>query len=91
MEETNDKWIYFLYADTEFYTSETKVVGVYLNHTDAINHANSIRNISSRQEGVCGTYWKQEYAGLRYYIRKFKLGRRQAKGTTHRGLTVTAA
>ena len=82
------KYIYLLNVDTEFFSSETRVLGCYLTLTEALVHVEKIRNVTPVQCGVFGSFWKNETAGLRYYLRKFALGSQQKKDTTFRGEVV---
>jgi len=82
------KYIYLLNVDTEFFSSETRVLGCYLTLTEAVVRVEQIRNITPVQCGVFGSFWKNETSGLRYYLRKFALGSQQKKGTTFRGQVV---
>ena len=79
------KYVYLLNADTEFYSSETRVLGCYLTLKEALDHMAKVRDTTPVQHGVFGSFWQNKNAGLRYYLRKFALGSHQKLNTSHRG------
>jgi hypothetical protein len=87
MSSSSSKSVYLVCQDTEFYSSETKVLGVYLSLEEALQRVARLRGIGEMQEGRFGSFWKNKEAGLRFYLRAFRLG--EQPDTTHRGNTVT--
>jgi len=83
---SSSKSVYLVCQDTEYYSSETKVLGVYLSQEEALQRVALVRGIGEMQQGSFGTFWKKEEAGLRFYLRSFQLG--DQRDTTHRGVTV---
>ena len=81
------KCVYLVCQDTECYSSETKVIGVYLWLQEAVQRVLRLRGIGKMQQGPYGSFWKNNEAGLRFYLRSFKLG--EQRDTTHRGKSVT--
>tara|TARA_B100000519_G_C14122770_1_gene381322 strand:+ start:631 stop:888 length:258 start_codon:yes stop_codon:yes gene_type:complete len=82
------KSVYLVCQDTEFYSSETKVLGVYLWLEEAVQKVSRLRGIGEMQQGSFGSFWKTQ-SGLRFYIRSFDLG--EQRDMTHRGKSVTVA
>ena len=82
------KSVYLVNVDTEFFHSETRVLGCYLTLEEAVDHMAKVTNITPVQHDVFGSFWQNKNAGLRYYLRKFALGRHQKQDTTHRGIAV---
>lgn len=82
------KSIYLVNCDTELYSSETRVLGVYLTIEEAIARVQKEHGVGKLQSGCFGSFWQNKQAGLRYYLRSFPLGD-QRGGTMHRGRVVT--
>ena len=81
------KSVYLVCQDTEYFSSETKILGVYLSLEEALQRVARVRGIGKMQGGHFGSFWKNAEAGLRLYLRSFQLG--EQSDTTHRGTTVT--
>ena len=80
--------VYFVYCDTELYSSETRVLGVYMSIEEAIARVKEQHGVGEMQNGFYGSFWRNETAGLRFYLRSFALGD-QRKNIMHRGNVVT--
>ena len=68
------KSIYLVNCDTELYSSETRVLGVYLTIEEAIARVQREYGVGKLQSGCFGSFWQNKQAGLRYYLRSFPLG-----------------
>lgn len=82
------KCIYLVNCDTEFYSSETRVLGVYLTIEEAIARVQREHGIGKMEQGCFGSCWRNKDAGLRYYLSTFVLGD-QRGDILHRGSIVT--
>ena len=87
MSSSSSKSVYLVCRDTECYSSETTVLGVYLSLEEALQRVARVRGIGEMQQGAFGSFWKNNEAGLRFYLRTFQLG--EQRDTTHRGKPVT--
>ena len=84
----SNKCIYLVNCDTELYTSETRVLGVYLTMEEAIARVKREHGIGEMEQGCFGSCWRNRTAGLRYYLSTFALGDQRGE-ILHRGSIVT--
>lgn len=82
------KCVYLVNCDTELYSSETRVLGVYLTIEEAIARVQREHGVTKMQSGCFGSFWQNKQAGLRYYLRSFPLGDQRGQ-IMHRGTVVT--
>lgn len=82
------KCIYLLNCDTEFYSSETRVLGVYMTIDEAIDRIKREQNVGEMETGCFGSCWRNKVAGLRFYLSRFALGDQRGH-ILHRGNIVT--
>lgn len=81
--------VYLVNCDTEYFSSETRILGVYLTEREARERVEKEAGVGEMLQGSFGTYWRDESAGLRYYLRSFPLGDQKKEILTHRGKVVT--
>ena len=84
----SNKCIYLVNCDTELYSSETRVLGVYLTIDEAIARVKRENGIGDMETGCFGSCWRNRTAGLRYYLSTFALGDQRGE-ILHRGNIVT--
>lgn len=82
------KCIYLVNCDTELYSSETRILGVYTTLDEAIGRIKREQNVGKMENGCFGSCWRNRNAGLRYYLSRFALGDQRGH-IHHRGTIVT--
>ncbi len=67
-------YIYFVYCNTEFYQSESRIIGIYTTQQEATNRIESQQDMKERENGAFGAFWRNRTHSLRYLVRKYPLG-----------------
>lgn len=69
------KIIYFVYQNTEFYSSPLTVIGTYFSKEEAIHRIETYRDdLKEMEEGPFGSIWRTKCHSLRFFIREFPVG-----------------
>ena len=82
------KCVYLVNCETELYSSETRILGVYMTIEEALVRLKKEHGIGEMEQGCFGSCWRNRTAGLRYYLTSFALGD-QRRDILHRGSIVT--
>ncbi len=69
------KNIYFVYQNTEFFSSRLTVIGTYFSKEEAIRRIETHRDdLKPMERDAFGSFWRTKCHSLRFFVREFPVG-----------------